>query len=86
VDTPDGHPNSPIFGPICQDVIVSTYFGEIGLKVLKKNKQITLLTLLQNKVSQYEIERVTGIDRKTIRSYQRKFREGELNSPGVATD
>lgn len=56
------------------------------MNVLKKNKQITLLTLLQNKVSQYEIERVTGIDRKTIRSYQRKLREGELNSPGVATD
>jgi len=53
---------------------------------LKPHLQTTLRTLLEAGASQREIERVTGIDRKTIRSYQRKFAEGAANSPGVATD
>jgi transcriptional regulator with XRE-family HTH domain len=43
------------------------------VNVLKPHLQTTLRTLLEAGASQREIERVTGIDRKTIRSYQRKF-------------
>jgi hypothetical protein len=50
------------------------------LNVLKSHLRITLQTLLNNGTSQREIERVTGIDRKTIRRYAR-----EAKSPGVAT-
>jgi transposase len=50
------------------------------LNVLKSHLRITLQTLLQKGTSQREIERVTGIDRKTIRRYAR-----EAKSPGVAT-
>jgi transposase len=50
------------------------------LNVLKSHLRITLQTLLQNGASQREIERVTGVDRKTIRRYSR-----EAKSPGVAT-
>jgi hypothetical protein len=50
------------------------------LNVLKSHKRVTILTLLQSSASQREIERVTGVDRKTIRRYAR-----ESNSPGVAT-
>lgn len=53
---------------------------------MKPHLQTTLRTLLEAGASQREIERVTGIDRKTIRAYQRKFAEGAANSPGVATD
>lgn len=53
---------------------------------MKPHLQTTLRTLLEAGASQREIERVTGIDRKTIRSYQRKFaQQGAANSPGVAT-
>ena len=50
------------------------------MNVLKPNVRITLQTLLKNGTSQREIERVTGVDRKTIRRYAR-----EAKSPGVAT-
>jgi transposase len=50
------------------------------LNVLKSHLRITLQTLLQNGASQREIERVTGVDRKTIRRYS-----ALANSPGVAT-
>jgi len=50
------------------------------LNVLKSHLRITLQTLLQNGASQREIERVTGVDRKTIRRYA-----ALANSPGVAT-
>ncbi len=50
------------------------------MNVLKPNVRITLQTLLKNGTSQREIERVTGVDRKTIRRYAR-----QSNSPGVAT-
>ena len=55
------------------------------MNVLKPNKQTTIATLLQQRCSQREIERVTGIDRKTIRSYQRRFEAESANSPRVAT-
>ena len=35
--------------------------------------------------SQREIERVTGIDRKTIRTYQQRLTAERANFPGVAT-
>ena len=55
------------------------------MNVLKPNKQTTIATLLRQRCSQREIERVTGIDRKTIRSYQRRFEAESASSPGVAT-
>jgi transposase len=59
------------------------------VNVLKPNKQTTIFTLLQLGKSQREIERATGFDRKTIRSYQRKYaaihEASRANSPGVAT-
>ncbi len=50
------------------------------MNVLKSHLRITLQTLLQNGASQREIERVTGVDRKTIRRYAALSK-----SPGVAT-
>lgn len=43
------------------------------------------MTLLAAGAGQREIERVTGISRKTIRSYQKRFAAEAANSPGVAT-
>ena len=48
------------------------------MNVLKAHLRITIATLLANGASQREIERHTGVDRKTIRRYA-------ANSPGVAT-
>lgn len=54
---------------------------------MKPNLQTTIRTLLEAGASQREIERVTRIDRKTIRTYQRRFEsEIEAISPAVATD
>ena len=50
------------------------------MNVLKPHLRVTIRTLLQGGASQREIERMTGVDRKTIRRYAR-----EANSPGVAT-
>ena len=55
------------------------------MNVLKPHKQTTIFTLLGLRKSQRDIERITGIDRKTIRSYQRQFEASRSNSPGVAT-
>jgi transposase len=52
------------------------------VNVLKAHKRITVETLLARGVSQHEIERRTGVDRKTIRRYARGI---AANSPGVAT-
>jgi transposase len=57
----------------------------LGVNVLKPHLRITLATLLGQNHSQREIERVTGIDRKTIRAYQRAGLLADSNSPGVAT-
>ena len=43
------------------------------MNVLKPHKQTTIFTLLGLRKSQRDIERITGIDRKTIRSRQSKF-------------
>jgi hypothetical protein len=56
------------------------------VNVLKPHKQTTIFTLLGLRKSQRDIERITGIDRKTIRSYQRQYEASRSNSPGVATD
>jgi len=41
------------------------------MNVLKPDKKATIITLLANKISQHEISRKAGIDRKTIRRYGR---------------
>jgi len=56
------------------------------VNVLKPHKRTTIFTLLGLGKSQRDIERITGIDRKTIRSYQRRYEAQRSNSPGVATD
>lgn len=56
------------------------------MNVLKPHLQTTIWTLLSAGASQREIERVTGIDRKTIRGYQQRFAAEPANSPGVSTD
>jgi len=43
------------------------------MNVLKPDKKATLVTLLKNNISQREISRKAGIDRKTIRKYGRQF-------------
>jgi hypothetical protein len=51
---------------------------------LKPHLQSTVFTLLERQTSQREIQRLTGIDRKTIRRYQAIFASGraaEANSP-----
>jgi transposase len=50
------------------------------VNVLKQHLQVAIQTLLDRGATQREIERMTGVDRKTIRRYQR-----QSNSPGVAT-
>jgi hypothetical protein len=53
------------------------------LNVLKSHLQITVRTLLSRGTSQREIERITGVDRKTIRRLGRALLAA--NSPGAAT-
>ena len=55
------------------------------MNVLKPHLQTTILTLLEAGTSHRQIERVTGIDRKTIRFYHRRVAAERSNSPGVAT-
>jgi len=55
------------------------------LNVLKPHLQTTLSTLLESNTSHRQIERVTGIDRKTIRKYHKQLDEFKANSFGVAT-
>jgi len=55
------------------------------VNVLKQHRQATIFTLLAAGKSQHEVSRVTGINRKTIRGYQRKFEAGGSNYPRVAT-
>lgn len=54
------------------------------MNVLKPHLRVTIQTLLRNRTSQREIERLTGVDRKTIRRYGREV-GSPANSPGVAT-
>ena len=55
------------------------------MNVLKPHLQTTLSTLLGAGKSHREIERVTGIDRKTIRAYHQRLSAEPSNTPGVAT-
>jgi transposase len=56
------------------------------VNVLKSNQRATIETLLERNTSQREIARITGIDRKTVRSYHQRWLEQlQSNSPGVAT-
>ncbi|MFN7219416.1 MAG: helix-turn-helix domain-containing protein, partial [Burkholderiales bacterium] len=55
------------------------------MNVLKPHLQTTVFTLLAAGESQREIARITRIDRKTIRTLQRRFAANAANSPGVAT-
>jgi transposase len=55
------------------------------LNVLKPHLQTTIATLLASNTSHRQIERVTGIDRKTIRTYAKRIEGLKANSPGVAT-
>jgi len=55
------------------------------LNVLKPHLQTTIATLLETNTSHRQIERVTGIDRKTIRSYAKRIEALKANSSGVAT-
>jgi transposase len=50
------------------------------VNVLKPHLQTTIWTLLKARASQREIERVTGISRHTIRSYQKQF-ESQAAAP-----
>ena len=54
------------------------------MNVLKPHLQTTITTLLATNTSHRQIERVTGIDRKTIRTYAKRIEELKANSPGVA--
>ena len=55
------------------------------MNVLKQHRQATVFTLLAAGKSQREVERITGINRKTIRAYQRRFEAEDSNYPRVAT-
>ena len=55
------------------------------MNVLKPNQRATVITLLERNTAQREIARITGIDRKTIRSYHARWLLDPSNSPGVAT-
>ena len=44
-----------------------------GVNVLKPNQRATVITLLERNTPQREIARITGIDRKTIRSYHARW-------------
>lgn len=57
---------------------------------MKPNRRATILTLLERGTPQREIARITGIDRKTVRSYRERWLAQQAvpaaNSPGVAAD
>lgn len=55
------------------------------MNVLKPHLRVTIQTLLRNGTSQHEIQRLTGVDRKTIRRHQRQIGTPTPNSPRVAT-
>lgn len=57
------------------------------MNALKPSTKTTIITLLQNDISDREINRKTGVDRKTIRKYARLIgqRADGLNSPTPAT-
>lgn len=52
---------------------------------MKPHLQTSIWMLLKGGAIQREIERITGISRHTIRSYQQRFAADPANCPGVAT-
>jgi transposase len=52
-----------------------------GVNVLKPHQKGAVITLLENAVSQHEISRKTGIDRKTVRKLARAMAMDGSNSP-----
>ena len=55
------------------------------MNVLKAQLRITIDTLHRTGTPHREIQRRTGVDRKTIRRYARQAALAEATSPGVAT-
>lgn len=55
------------------------------MNVLKPNQRASVYTLLERNTPGREIARITGIDRKTVRSYRSRWLDELANSPGVAT-
>ena len=55
------------------------------MNVLKPNQRATVYTLLERNTPGREIARITGIDRKTVRSYRNRWLGELANSPRVAT-
>jgi transposase len=55
------------------------------VNVLKLNQRATVYTLLERNTPGREIARITGIDRKTVRSYRTRWLAEISNSPGLAT-
>jgi hypothetical protein len=55
------------------------------LNVLKPQLQSTVFTLLDRQTSQRQIQKLTGVDRKTIRRYRALLAAAEANSPWVTT-
>jgi hypothetical protein len=55
------------------------------VNVLKLNHRATIETLLERGATQREIARITGIDRKTVRAYQRRWHDARSTSSGVTT-
>ena len=69
-----------------RDVTLPLLNGGGEVNVLKAHLRITVETLLRQVRGQREIERLTGVDRKTIRRLDRAASEGVgTNSPGMAT-
>jgi len=52
------------------------------VNVLKSNQRATIEALLERNTPQREIARITGIDRKTVRSYRRRWLGPRAKSPG----
>ena len=51
------------------------------MNVLKPNQRATVYTLLERKTSQLEIARLTGNDRKTVRSYHKRRLAEQTSTP-----
>ena len=52
---------------------------------MKLNHRATIETLLERGATQREIARITGIDRKTVQAYQRRWHDARSTSSGVTT-
>ena len=51
--------------------MIAPFLGGRGVNVLKPHQKSSVLTLVEREVSQHEISRKTGVDRKTIRKLAR---------------